>query len=97
MDLMLKYKNRIILEIGAHDHWSDIRYINDNTYGPFRSLFVAPAISPIRGQMPGYAYLEINNGVAQNPHMVSLDITASYGQSSIPSLANVPSYRLDYS
>jgi len=45
-DLVEKYQSNIIMEIGAHDHWADVRVFDRANKGPIRSLYVATGVSP---------------------------------------------------
>lgn len=96
LSLMKQYKKKIVLEIGAHDHWEDVRVISDAS-GPYRNLFVPTGISMKQGQMPGYNTLEISaSGVASNISEVSMDITTTYGKKTVPALSTIPLYRTNY-
>lgn len=97
LSIMKKYKSKITLEIGAHDHWQDVRYIDDVT-GPYRSLFIPTGMSMQQGQMPGYNTLDISDttGVASNIRETSMDITATYGKTTVPALDDIPLYHLSY-
>ena len=43
-DLLLKYKDKVLLEIGGHDHWEDIRYYKNKDGEMYRNLVVATGI-----------------------------------------------------
>lgn len=41
---MLKYKDRVVIELAGHDHWEDLRLYVDKNGNKFRNLFVATGI-----------------------------------------------------
>ena len=60
--LLLQFKDKIVIEVSAHDHFSDLRYHSngdDSNKQFYHNLLVAPGISPIKNQNPGLALFEI--------------------------------------
>lgn len=53
--LMNKYKKNVILEVGAHDHFEDLRYNVDKKGKPMRPLLISTGVSPDHSQLPGYS------------------------------------------
>lgn len=97
LSIFYKHKNNIAIEIGAHDHWEDVRVIEDPELGVYRNLIVGTGMSCKQGNMPGYSTMQLSSeGVPSNLELTSLDITAVYGQEN-PALSTVPVYSLKYS
>ena len=44
-DLLLKYKDSLVIEMAGHDHWEDLRYEEDSTGNLYRNLFIAGGMS----------------------------------------------------
>ena len=90
-----KYHDRIVIEVGAHDHFADLRY---NSFGSgssktyYHNFLEAPGCTPDKNQNPGIAIFEVDHTtlVAQNLRMVFLPIDQTYGMSSIPSVSSLP-------
>lgn len=60
-DLLLEFKDRLIIEVSAHDHFADVRFHSAGSKGGFyHNLIVSPGISPIKNQNPGYAVFNID-------------------------------------
>jgi hypothetical protein len=58
-EILQTYQDSIVLEIAAHDHYTDLRYHTSDT-NHFHNMLVAPGVSPINGQNPGYATFEVD-------------------------------------
>jgi predicted phosphodiesterase len=96
-NLAAKYKSKIILEIGAHDHWEDLR-VYQNKDEPYRNLLVSTGISPNQSNMPGFSTFEISNeGNASNLVLTTLDLIKTYGLSKIPVLDELTFNQLNFS
>lgn len=70
LDILRTYSDQVILEIGGHDHYADLRFHSSwdvaglkNTPAEFKfhNLMVAPGISPNKGQNPGVATFDISD------------------------------------
>ena len=95
---MLKYKDNIVLEIGGHDHFGDVRVENNYTEGFYRSLLVASSITPYSGNLPGFSTFHID-GMTLKPsdlELTALDITSAYGKDVLPSFDELPFYYFNY-
>ena len=98
MDLMLKYKDQVILEVSAHDHLESIRYLKSKSGEMYRNLIIATGVSPNHGnQMPGFNTFKVEDQIAKDLVETSLDITKTYGLDFIPPLEDIPTYTLDFS
>ena len=74
----------VAIEVMGHDHYADLRYhSSDNvldfddtdTKFDFHNLFVAPGITPNKGNNPGVAMFEISSdGVPSNLQMEFIDL-----------------------
>ena len=71
-DLLNKYKDKIIIEVGGHDHFSNMRYHTDRDVldmtvpAPadadlFHNLIINPSVSPWHGNNPGISVFEIDD------------------------------------
>lgn len=60
-DLMLAYKDTVMVELAGHDHWADLRAYQESDDLAYRSLHVAPGISVNHGQMPGFSTVKIDS------------------------------------
>ena len=43
-DLLLQYKDQIVIELAGHDHWEDLRYYEDSDGNSYRNLFIAAGV-----------------------------------------------------
>ena len=43
-DLMLEYKDQVLLEVGAHDHWEDLRYYENKDGDAYRNLLISTGV-----------------------------------------------------
>ena len=71
--LLREFKDSIIVEGCAHDHYADVRYHSDATVSPkvfYHSLIVAPGVTPIDGQNPGIATFEIDTDTMKAKNLV---------------------------
>ena len=57
---MDKYSDKVVMEIGGHDHWEDLRVFDRTKKGPIRNLMVSTGVSPDHGQLPGFSTLKID-------------------------------------
>ena len=61
-EIIVRYSHKIILQMGAHVHFGEIRAprLSDNKEDDMKSVvLVAPSISPIYRNDPGYTVLDI--------------------------------------
>jgi hypothetical protein len=58
------YRDYIVAEVVAHDHYTDARYhtIEDSSGQKhyYHNMIVSPAVSPINGQNPGFGVFTID-------------------------------------
>jgi hypothetical protein len=91
--LLRQYADTVIIEVGGHDHYADLRYHNTNglkdlpdlkTSTDFHNLLVAPGITPNKGQNPGVAMFQIDdNLVPTNLRMEFLNLQPTLGVKNI--------------
>ena len=71
-DLLSQYKEKIIIEIGGHDHFTSMRYhtnydVLDTTVPApddallFHNILINPSVSPWNGNNPGISKFEIDD------------------------------------
>lgn len=96
-DLFEANQKQIVIEIAGHDHWEDVRVFNRDTKGAMRNIFIAAAVSPDHGQLPGFNTfkVDLDTFVPFDVVQTNSDITSVYGKSSIPS--DVPYNQLVFS
>jgi len=95
---MYAYKDKIILEVGGHDHMEDLRIFNSNSKGPYRNLFIGCAVSPDHEQMPGFNTFAIEGDemVPRDLRLTTIDLEATYGKNPAPPLSEVPVRHLQF-
>jgi hypothetical protein len=95
--LFKKYQSQIVLEVGGHDHWTDLRYIDDPT-GAYRNLFIPISIGLDHGNLPGVSNFKIQEKTFTPYDLVvnSLDIRETYGMSQIPRLDQITTHVLEF-
>ena len=103
MQIIRDHKDQILIEVGAHDHIGRLAYHTSNyvmnlpdpdVKFEFHNLLVAPGLTPNKGQNPGIAMFEVDNGVAHNLKFEFLDLGKTYGSTSVPS--KLTFYSLDF-
>ena len=77
----------------GHEHYADLRYHSshnvldmDDTEDKydFHNMFIAPGVTPNKGQNPGVAMFEVSDdGVPSNLTMEFIDLLPTLGQSSV--------------
>eukprot|EP00347_Sterkiella_histriomuscorum_P022332 403330854 len=82
-DILNQYKDRIVIEVSAHDHFSDVRYHSDGNEDNkqfYHNLIVSPGISPVKNQNPGIAHFEIDRStfIPQNLRMIFIALEQTY-------------------
>ena len=92
--LLYQYRDRIVIEVSAHDHFADIRYHSDSASSDkqfYHNLLVSPGISPLKNQNPGVAIFEIDahTFTPQNLKMIFLDLPQTYQISDLTT-SNLP-------
>lgn len=87
-----------MLEVAAHDHFQDLRYYSEKSGETYRNLLLASGISPNKGQLPGFNTftIDLEEGVAKDLVLTSIDITKAYGSDELPPLSEVQTIRIDY-
>ena len=59
--ILSEFRESIIIEVSAHDHYSDVRYHADPAASfYYHNMLVSPGVTPIDGQNPGVATFEID-------------------------------------
>ena len=78
------YHESIVIEVMGHDHYGDLRYhSSQNVLGlkdtatkfDFHNLFVAPGVTPNKGNNPGVAMFEVSSdGIPANLKFEFMDL-----------------------
>jgi len=104
MKILRDNADKVIIEVSGHDHYADLRYhSSDNVYDlpdtatkfDFHNLFVAPGITPNKGQNPGVTIFDVNNGIPSNMHMEFLNLEKTLGGTTTPAYSNLEWFSLD--
>ena len=108
-DLLRKYKEKIIIEIGGHDHFNSMRYhtdadISDSTVPApneadlFHNILVNPSVSPWSGNNPGISAFEIDDEslVPHNYHATFLNLRETIGKDQRTPYSQLEWRDLDY-
>ena len=76
-ELMLAYKDTVMIELGGHDHWADLRALESKDGDAYRNLYIAAGISANHNQMPGFTTMEIdgNQLIPKNLQTTAVDLT----------------------
>ena len=98
MQILLKYSDKVILELAGHDHIADVRYHNhvlpngEKTY--FHNLLLSPGLSSKDGQNPGFAVFQIDKTtlVPWGLEMTFIDLAKTYGMENVPPLYEIPKF-----
>ena len=61
MELIEEFRDRIIIEVAGHDHFSSLRSHKINETEFFHNLFVAPSITAWYHNNPGVSSFKIND------------------------------------
>lgn len=82
--LIYEFRDKIIIEVSAHDHFSDLRYHSngdDSNKIFYHNLLVSPGISPVKNQNPGVAIFEIDSQtfIPHNLKMLFAVLDQTYG------------------
>lgn len=61
-DILSQFRDKIVIEACAHDHYADVRYHSSGETPKFfyHNLIVSPGVTPIDGSNPGVATFEVN-------------------------------------
>ena len=94
-DLLLKYKDKLVIELSAHDHFTDVRYHADSSSTDkqyYHNMLVSPSISPLKGHNPGLSLLSIDTETMepQDLKLIFLPLERTYGWTSIPPVDQLP-------
>lgn len=60
-DIIKKNWEKVLLTTGAHIHFMDMRYEDDEEGNPFYYLLLAPSFSPEFGNNPGFTTLKVDD------------------------------------
>ncbi|CDW74027.1 UNKNOWN [Stylonychia lemnae] len=79
--ILYEFRNQIVLEVSAHDHFADVRYHSngdDKNKDFYHNILVAPGVSPVKNQNPGYAVFEIDSStfIPENLKLTFLNLLA---------------------
>lgn len=87
-DMLLKYKDQLIIELAGHDHWEDLRYYEDSDGNAYRNLFIATGVSLDHNQLPGFNTMKIDetSKIPKDLEETVLDVTYVYGMDTLPHL-----------
>lgn len=90
--ILLKYAAQIVIEVVGHDHIADLRYHTSTGVLDFEdpaekfrfhNVFVAPGITPEKGNNPGVSMFEVSaDGKPSNLKFEFIDVNALSGKSS---------------
>lgn len=83
-DMMLEYKDQVVLEVGAHDHWEDVRYYENKDGDAYRNLLISTGIGMDHKQLPGFSTFYLKNKIPSGLIEYNLDITNAYGMTELP-------------
>ena len=82
-NLIEKYRDRIIIEIAGHDHFTDLRYKSSETADPYfyHNLLIAPSVTPWYNNNPGVAAFEVDENLKPfNLKQSNLNLDATIGR-----------------
>jgi hypothetical protein len=96
-DLLLKYKDQVMLEVGGHDHWEDIRVYKNKDGDIYRNMIIATGVGLDHYQLPGFNTFKVENQMVIDLIETSLDITTVYGLDEIPPFDQLKTYTVDFS
>ena len=104
--MIRKYKHRIIIEIGGHDHFSSLRYHTGSQVldlpDPkddfnFHNLILAPSFTPWYQNNPAVSSLEITNAlVPRNFRSTYWNLKETIGKTHITPYSQLEFRDLDY-
>ena len=92
-DIIRRFSDAIAIEVMGHDHYGDLRYhsswdvldLDDTDVKfDFHNLFVAPGVTPNKGNNPGIAMFEVStDGVPSNLSFEFMDLVPQMGKKSV--------------
>ena len=93
-DMLIENAISVAIEVVGHDHIADLRYHSSQNLPSgyddapekfdFHNVFIAPGVTPEKGQNPGVAMFEISEtGVPSNLRIEFIDMESFEGQSSL--------------
>ena len=87
------FHEQIVIEVMGHDHFADLRYHSSDDVldfddpaakFDFHNIFVAPGVTPEKGQNPGVAAFEVTDeGVPHNLRFEFMNLVPQIGASSV--------------
>ena len=103
--MIRRYHETIVIEVGGHDHFGDLRFHSSNgvaglpdsgeTFN-FHNLLVTPGCTPYGGSNPGIAMFEVSKSMKpQNLRFEFLDLDATFGQQKF-TYADATFYTVNY-
>ena len=102
--ILSDFRDVIVLESCAHDHYADVRYHSSGDTVPqkyfFHNLLVAPGVTPIDGSNPGFAVFELDAWTLSPQNLVLhyLPLEQTYGWKSVPAdVTTIPFRRFQFS
>lgn len=81
LDLLHRHQDQVIIELGSHEHWSDLRTLADDAGKFYRNLHVATAITPNHMSLPGFSVLtvDVDEAIPSGLRDTFFDVTKTYG------------------
>lgn len=80
-NILKEYKERIIMEISGHDHFSSLRVHKDDDGDYYHNIFVAPSLTPWYSNNPGVTSLKISeDNVPHGLKSTFLNLNATIGK-----------------
>jgi len=107
-DILRKYKDRIIIEVGGHDHFSSVRYhstknvfdlpdVEGDEGSNFHNLIIAPSFTPWYQNNPAVSVMEIDDQqIPRNLRSTYWNIENTIGDSQITPYEELEFRNLDY-
>ena len=95
---MLKYKDKVVIELAGHDHWEDFRMNIDSDGNMFRNMFIATGVGLDHKQLPGFNTMKIDEVTVMPKEFKEtiLDVTKAYGMDTAPPLDSLPVHTIDF-
>ena len=59
-DILSANKDKLIIEVGGHDHWESIRSFEDDDAQVYRNILIPTAIGMNKFQLPGFNTFKVD-------------------------------------
>lgn len=76
--LLAKHRDRVVIELGGHDHFASLRSHMDDLGMPYHNMFVAPSLTPWYSNNPGVSSFSIAPVSDENPALVPKGLRSTY-------------------